>query len=58
MPDVQHVYTLLSVNVNVFNDSCNLDITHCLTSQRPNWTARLLAPSDNISRPICFHCHS
>jgi len=21
-------------------------------------TARLLAPSDNISRPICFHCHS
>jgi len=21
-------------------------------------TARLLAPSENISRPICFHCHS
>ena len=33
------------------------DLEHETVFLSSSSTARLLAPSENISRPICFHCH-
>jgi len=33
------------------------DLEHGTVFLSSSSTARLLAPSENISRPICFQCH-
>ena len=59
LPTIQMQLPSHSTQVTLLTElSPSRDLEHGTVFLSSSPTVHLLAPSENISRPICFHCHS